>query len=159
MRPDHKAMPSEAFITAIVALVWNAKREMPAHFTSNGNRTQSFCVDFYDIDPEDEYQMASASWYWVSQYMGPVNTITEEQLITIIRCGEDLMIASYITEKLKRSVLIDAISKELIEESSKAWPKELSIPEVFASKSAKKWFSYCEEYGAQVAQGKRITTS
>ncbi len=138
----------------VLALVWNAKRPMPAVFTSNGDRKQSFCIDYEDIDPKDEYQMASASWHWVSQYMDASDEVTHEQLMMIVRCGEDLMIASYITQRLGRAELIREICSKLTQDNQESWPEDMLAPKVFTSKSAMQWFTFCQEYGIQVAKGK-----
>lgn len=139
----------EIAVSAIVNLVWNSKRTMPAHFTSNGKRTQSFCVDFDDIDEKDEYQMASVAYYEVGNYVKSKDNLTKEQFIAVIKCGEDVMISAYIAKKLNSIENIKDIAVGLIEMNKKSWPKKLDIPKVFDKKSVKEWFDYCEKYGRQ----------
>lgn len=153
---DLTSLSDDEFTRTVLSLVWNVERAMPAVFTSNDDRKQSFCVDFDGIDEKDEYQMASASWHWVSQYIDAGDTFTHSQLMTTVRCGEDLMIASYIVQKLGRPKLINEVCTVLIGDNKESWPKEYDTPTLFATKSAKQWFAYCQEYGAQVASGKKL---
>lgn len=41
-------------LLAVLRIVFNSERAMPAKFTSNGDRTQSFCVEYDDLTAEDE---------------------------------------------------------------------------------------------------------
>ena len=54
-------MQQNDFVQKVLDIISSSDRKMPAHFTSNGNRTQSFCIDF-DISETDEYEMASEAW-------------------------------------------------------------------------------------------------
>lgn len=148
----YKNMPSDKLIEEISSVVLQSTRPMPAVFTSNGDRKQSFCVDFEDIDPDDEYQMASASWYWVGQYMEQGNNFTEKEVMIIIRCGEDLMISSYVIEKIKRKEIHEEVASEVTEANKRRWSDEMNINQLFSTKSAKDWFNFCKSYGVQVAQ-------
>lgn len=76
-----KNLPQE-----VLNVVNSSNRRAPAHFTSNGQRTQSFCVDF-DISEKDEYEMASEAWYQAKEP-------------SIVKTGEDVMLASYVAVKL-----------------------------------------------------------
>lgn len=144
-------MSDSDLIPAIVNLVWESTRKMPAHFTSTEERTQSFCVNFEDIDPKDEYQMASVSYIEVGEYIKPEDNITPKQYMAIVRCGEDIMIGSYITERLKKSNNLDEIVSELTQLNRDRWSEELDIPKVFATQSAIGWFNYCKMYGVRVS--------
>ena len=139
----------EVVVGTIINLVWNSKRTMPAHFTSNGIRTQSFCVDFDDIDEKDEYQMASVAYYEVGNYVKPEDNLTKEQYMAFIKCGEDVMISVYIAKKLNQTENIKDIAVSLIEMNKKSWPEKLDISKVFDKKSVKEWFGYCEKYGRE----------
>lgn len=152
----YKNMPSEELANTVTNLVWKCARQMPAHFCSNGDRLQSFCVDFDDIDAGDEYQMASASYVWVGEHIKPEDNLTESQYLTIVRCGEDLMISSYIIKKLGRIEILEKVVTELTDKNKGCWPDDFEIPRIFETESAKSWFDFCKSYGVQVAQGKYI---
>jgi len=152
----YKSMSNSDLIPALVNLVWESTRNMPAHFTSTEERTQSFCVNFEDIDPKDEYQMASESYIGVGECIRPEDNITPKQYMAIVRCGEDIMIGSYITEKLKKGEYLEEIVSGLTQMNRDRWSEELAIPKVFKTQQAKNWFNFCKTYGVQVAQGKYL---
>ncbi len=151
----YKNMQSDELAASIGSLVWESPRKMPAHFTSKTNgSSQSFMVDFEDIDPKDEYEMASTAWNKLGEYIKPEDGITEKQSMAILRCGEDIMIASYITQKIGRIEVIENVVSGLTEKNSGSWPDDLGIPQVFETESAKNWFDFCKEFGVQMAAGK-----
>jgi len=90
--------PRQVFIKKVLEILDKTERTLPAHFTDNNDRTQSFCID-YPIPEKDEYEMASMAW---SMCPSPKE---------IIRTGEDLMLASYITTKEKRPELLEKITQ------------------------------------------------
>lgn len=152
MSQDLNILSPEEFVDEIVWIVCTAERAMPAYFTSNGDRKQSFCVDYDDIEEKDEYRMAAQAYNGIFNHIKPEDNITYDQTIMIMICGEDLMIASYIVEKRGRSYLMAEIGKEIITRDIRSWPKEFNASEIFKSKPALKWFEYCMDYGTQVAQ-------
>lgn len=109
-------------IQTVLDILNSSERKMPAHFTSNGKRTQSFCVDF-DISETDEYAMASEVWY---QAKDP----------SIIKIGEDIMLAAFIAVKLGGEELIPQLYQSIIETCSE---------ELF--KEHKDYFEHCADFG------------
>jgi len=109
-------------ILKVLDIINSSKRKMPAHFTSNGNRTQSFCVDF-DISETDEYAMASESWY---QAKDP----------SVIKIGEDIMLAAYIAAKLGGEKFIPQLYQSIVKTCSE---------DLF--KKHKDYFERCSNFG------------
>ena len=103
----------------------SSKRQMPAHFTSNGTRSQSFCIDF-DISAEDEQSMASQAW----------GTAPDP---SAIRTGEDLMLAAYVAVKLNGEEHLQELQK-IIESNDKN-----------STSKYKEYFQSCLEYGSSIA--------
>lgn len=97
------------FIEKVLNIVYSSQRKMPAHFTSSGGRSQSFCVDF-DISETDEYEMASQAW---SKTPSPDATKT----------GEDIMIAAFIATKLGGQEYIPQIQNQIIINATKDLPE------------------------------------
>ena len=89
------------FVQKILDIINSSDRKMPAHFTSNGSITQSFCVDF-DISEADEYAMASEAWYNATD---PVAVMT----------GEDIMLAAYISTSLSGEIYIPQVYQIIID--------------------------------------------
>jgi hypothetical protein len=148
---DLTAGSPSKLVKTIVNLIWSSERSMPAHLTQNGDRTQSFCVDFEDMSAEDEYQMASVAWYEVDEHINPQDDITMQQRATMIRCGEDILIASYIVQKIQRTEIMNEVVEALIEMNTSSWPDNIDVPKVFATESAESWFTYCRKYGMEIA--------
>jgi len=148
---DFEILSATDFVKAVVNLVWSADRAMPAHFTSNGKRTQSFCIDFDDIDSKDEYQMASVAYNEIGDFIKPEDNLTQEQHVAVLRCGEDIMISSYIAQKLNRPETIKDIVIGITEMSTTSWPENFEVSTAFGIKDVKKWFKYCMEYGVTVS--------
>jgi hypothetical protein len=147
---DFENLSKTNFIEAVINLVWSAKRSMPAHFTTNGKRTQSFCVNFDGIDTKDEYQMASVAFYEMGDYIQPKHKLTQEQIASILRCSEDLMITSYIVHKLNKMEYINDVVAGLIQINQKSWPESFEVSKTFEKSFVKKWFKYCEKYGIEI---------
>lgn len=111
-------------VQTVLDIINSSKRKMPAHFTSNGNRTQSFCLDF-DISETDEYAMASESWY---QAKDP----------SIVKTGEDIMLAAFIAAKLDGEQHIPQLQKKIIENEPQ---KTVDLKKYI------EYFQHCAEYG------------
>lgn len=108
----------------VLDIVYSSKRKMPAHFTSNEKRTQSFCLDF-DISEVDEYEMSSESW----------STAPDP---SIIKTGEDIMLAAYIAVKLGGEKYIPQLQQKIIENE----PQETVDLNKYIE-----YFQHCAEYG------------
>jgi len=123
-------------VIKVMDIVLSSTRPMPAHFTTNGDRKQSFCVDF-DISPDDEYNMASFAWT-----KGTDNN-------KVIKMGEDVVVGSYILKKLNGEHRISELTSKLIEADSKS----LTInPEVISSPEVRNYIQACQEYGLNLTQ-------
>ncbi len=123
-------------VMKVMDIVLSSTRPMPAHFTTNGDRKQSFCVDF-DISPDDEYNMASFAW------------IKGTDNANVIKLGEDVIVGSYILKKLKGEHRVLELTNKFIEVNSRSltiYPEELSSTEV------RTYIQACQEFGLEKAQ-------
>ncbi|MDP3980718.1 MAG: hypothetical protein Q8Q33_04820, partial [Chlamydiota bacterium] len=118
---------SENLVTKVLYIINNSGRKMPAHFTSNGDRTQSFCVDF-DINEADEYAMASKAW----------QSSTDQ---SVTKTGEDIMLASYMVTKLEGDIHIPQLYESIV---------RASITEI--TNDHKRYFQHCMGFGKQLAK-------
>jgi hypothetical protein len=136
----------------IINFVWSCERAMPAHFTSINERTQTFALNSDLIDINDDYEMASVCWYSINDIITD-KEVTKDQnkMMVLLRCGEDLMVSSYLTEKLGKHEYLEEIFNGLIKMNSESWPPEMDVPELFNNSSAIKWFNYCREFGMKIA--------
>lgn len=118
-------------IKEILEILKTSKREMPAHFTSSGDRTQTFLIDF-DIPADDEYEMASYAWYYTSSQ-------------EVVLVGEDLMLSAYIASVLKQPEVIDELKTSIIEKN-----KEI----IKNTDGENKYFDKCVEFGIEMAKNR-----
>ncbi len=115
-------MQQNDFVQKVLDIISSSDRKMPAHFTSNGNRTQSFCIDF-DISETDEYEMASEAWSRCPDK-------------SIIKIGEDIMLAAFIATSLGGEKYIPQIFSSIIGANNSD-----------ITSSHQSYFQYCAEFG------------
>lgn len=132
----------------VIKLVLSSKRKMPAHFTSNGERAQSFCVDFDQLTEDDEYEMASQAWGNLPNIPPKYKHV---ELISCLKIGEDIMIASYIASKLHHKKLVDSMKRQLIEKNIELFSSD-SAKELALSKEMSGYFNFCSQFGLQRAE-------
>jgi len=133
-------------------LVLSSTRPMPAHFTSNGERKQSFCIDFEPLTAEDDEFMASESWGVTSDYLSIEKCngedLTGKQLNIVTRCGEDLMVGAFILTKLGGSELMSDMKKAIIDDTIENFEDKIDdLINVLSGQQVNKYFDYCMEYG------------
>lgn len=109
-------------VQTVLDIINSSKRKMPAHFCSNGSRTQSFCVDF-DISEADEYEMASSAW----------NNAPNS---SVIKIGEDIMLAVFIAVKLGGEKYVQQLYEIIVEKGSEG-----------LSNKHKDYFEHCADFG------------
>lgn len=134
-------------------LVFSSKRRMPAHFTQDRDRKKSFCIDFEPLTAEDEYEMASDSYYSIDGYFSGKTEISKEQLNAVIRCGEDIMVGAFIISKLGRKDLVGEMGKAVISDMIETYEKEIeSLKEILSFEEASNYFKHCAEFGKTRAE-------
>src|SRR5690606_7168815 len=132
----HMHMKSDLSIFDIIR---SSRRSLPAHFYSEGERTQTFGLDV-EIPADDDYEMASAVW----ANFRPPREVNKAGQNSVLRIGEDVMLAGYLTAELKRPFepsllmnLLDSLDDLDEVEASKLLP----IPGVLD------YFRWCYVYG------------
>ncbi len=132
--------------------IYNSKRPMPAHFTSDDEkgRTQSFCVD-YDIPADDEYEMASVAWYSLGEILPEDFEIGS--YAAYVKPGEDIMIGAYILTKEGKGDLINDLKTEIINNSVEGFSQAIAnYKETISNPAVVKYFDHCAEFGGQRAK-------
>jgi len=132
-------------------IIFSSERSMPAHFSSNGERTQSFCVDFEPLSAEDDYEMASDVWHAYTELpRDPAMTDLESYLI--LRCGEDIMLGAYVITKLGGEKLIDEMKGYVIDDTIESFSDKVDrAQEVLSTEAARGYFEYCSKTGFELA--------
>jgi hypothetical protein len=139
-------------IKKTLQLVYSSSRPMPAHFTQNGDRNQSFCIDFEPLTKDDDEAMASEAWGSTSDFLSVDKcgdeVLDKSQLNMITRVGEDLMAGAFILTKLNGNLLMSEMKKAIIDDTIEAFKDRVNNTEkVFAGKQVNKYFDHCVEYG------------
>lgn len=149
--------PFNDILNETLHLVFSSTRPMPAHFTSNGNRKQSFCIDFKLLSEEIDYEMASESWYSIDSFLGIANrgveVLSKSQLNAVIKCGEDLMVGAFIITKLDGVLFINEMKQQIINNALENFGETIEdISKVLSGKQVNKYFDHCIEFGKKQAK-------
>lgn len=139
-------------IRETLCLVFSSTRPMPAHFTSNGDRRQSFCIEFEPLGKDDDEAMASEAWGVIGDFLSIKKCgdeyLTKSQFNTVTRCGEDLMVGAFILTKLGGSLLVVEMKKAIIDDTITTFvEKNENLASILSGKQVNKYFNYCIEYG------------
>jgi len=148
-------MENNDTVDKVVNIVLSSTRAMPAIYTSNGNKNQSFCVDF-EIDNKEECILASFVWeYGGEAYMNSRNELWAAglELRSIMKVGEDILIGAYILEKLGDSVNIEELVKKLIKSNITSG---IFSETALASQTIQNFFQICRDFGLNKARGKNM---
>ncbi len=130
-------------IEECIDLVLSSVRRMPAHFCHSETSNQSFLVDYPEIDPEDEYEMAAQAWH------KQPDMETEDTQIYCLKTGEDIMLGSYIIAQKGYPELSEAFMEEMIRTNLSLLQDELrkSMKEAFHKENASAYFEMCCGFG------------
>ncbi|MEI7765658.1 MAG: hypothetical protein WCI93_03695 [bacterium] len=145
-------------ILKTLQLVYSSKRMMPAHFCSDGDRNQTFFIDFKDLTKEDDHIMASESWGHLGdksfgnyEINGFTEDQKEQQIHTELICGENIMVGSFILTKLGGEKLLDELEKQILKDSLSDFSEVSKIEEILRTERAKNYFKYCKDFGHHCA--------
>ena len=138
----------------VLKAVFSSERAMPAHFTSNGDRTQSFCID-YEIDADDEYELASQAYAVLWEYLGkiPEDQISKADAGCVLKIGEDIALGTFILQKEDEYASFSDLKQELIEENVRLWDSMPKLEEIVDIPLVKNYFDFCEWFGRSRANG------
>ncbi|MEN9327770.1 MAG: hypothetical protein RI947_578 [Candidatus Parcubacteria bacterium] len=133
-------------IKKVLQIVLSSTRTMPAHYSSNGDHTQSFFVDF-EIEKDDEYNMASFAFYKGAEAIANCKVDikpTDLETSAIIKRGEDIVVGSYILKKLGDSSHLVALMDGLAKANA-----ELAVVShvILEDKEIQDYFVACQRYG------------
>ncbi len=131
----------------VIDKVLSSRRVMPAHFTTFNNRKQTFLVDFEQMDPDDEYEMASQAWNNLP------GIFSERDSHICLKIGEDMMLASFIATKLGHVELVDDLKKQLtfINIGRLSFYLQPVIKKIVNNKKMIDYFNYCLRFGIERA--------
>jgi hypothetical protein len=131
----------------IVDLVASSLRKMPAHYTSYGERKQTFLVDFKDIAAADEYEMASQAWY------SQPDVVPAIERVACVKIAEDIMIGCYILKKSGQESLINYFVPEIMNSNIYRYPKDMheSLIKIVNKNVVQDYFEFCKNFGLETA--------
>ena len=144
----------DEILTKTLQIVSSSTRSMPAHFSSNGTRTQSFCIDFEALNAEDDYNMASHIYTSMSDFISKKSAIpTKMHGDAIIKCAEDIMIGSFIITTLGRKDLIETMKDIIINNTVETLKSKIdNLRGTLSQEEVVNYFNHCAEFGKKTAE-------
>ena len=136
-------------IGQVLDTLYNNHRPMPAHFNSCGERTQSFCIDFPGLTEKDEYYLASETYYRVYEFVAKIpkkDKLTAEEIIHVLRIGEDLAIGAFMLQRKDWFASFDTFQKRLISDRLRMF-SDFFNPNIVKIPMVKNYFDYCVMIG------------
>lgn len=154
MKPDMTI--TDPSLLKVLTAVFSSQRTMPAHFTSNGDRKQSFCID-YEIEADDEYELASHTHSVLWEYLGKIteDQISKAETGCVLKIGEDIALGAFILQKEDEYASFSDLKQELIEENVSLWDSMPQLAKVVEIPLVKNYFDFCEWFGRSRANGFR----
>lgn len=146
---------NEDSVKDTLKIIFNSKRTMPAHFTSNGDRTKSFCIDF-DIAADDEYELASQAYYSLWEFVGkmPGDQISKSDTNSLLKIGEDITLGAFILQKSDEYASFSSLRQETIEENIRLWDSS-QLKNIVDIPLIQNYFDFCAWFGRARANGFR----
>jgi hypothetical protein len=140
-------------ISKIVQLVFSSERQMPAHFTSGNEKSQTFLVKYDGLPADAEYEMASQAWH------NQPERVPESHKWNCIKIGEDITLGSYLFMRMGCDGKRDLLIRELIDFNTHKAPKKIkgSLVEILQSDKVQSFFNFCENFGYELATADRAT--
>jgi|TARA_Y100000031_G_C8184027_1_gene367982 hypothetical protein len=139
-------------ISKVYNLVIDSPRKMPAYFTSSEEREKTFCIKFKDLTENDEYNMASAAYQLLDNYVKQFNN--SSQRAWIVKLGEDAIVGSYIIAKLGKPELANQLEKKLTKENIRRFKgvsKDLDVDKTYSIEGVIRYIDYCVKAGSGLA--------
>ncbi len=144
-------------LTKTLEIIFSSERPMPAHFSHNEDRNQSFCINFEPLNKEDDETMSAQVWGVIGDYINNENPlpmrIDQKKFNVILRCAENLMIGAYVITKLGGENFLAELKEKVITntiESNKF--TENKVVQVLSLEKIKEYFDYCLTYGKERAK-------
>lgn len=146
-------------LATIVDFVFSSERALPARFTSNGDRTMSFCVDIDDLTEDDESAMASFAWSASGEYYSKLSQDDQDlvNFYIILKEGEDVMIGAFANQIMFGSEVDSSdLIKSILEENLDILVEnEVEISDAFRaviySEQIQAFYRECYDYAKQRA--------
>ncbi len=121
---------------------------MPAHFTSSGDRTQTFCIEFESLTAKIDLTMASESWGARSDFL--TENLSGNHLNVVTRCGEDLMVGAFVLTNLGGNGLMEEMKKAVIEDTIESFGENIEgLVDLLSRQQVNTYFDYCLEFGSK----------
>lgn len=143
----------DPIVAEALDLVFSSTRPMPAHFTSNGDRTQSFCIDFEPLNATADHELASEAWFSQDRFITEKSKLTEDEGRLALLCGEDLMLGAFIITKLGKPELSNEVRGWIIQGAvERLHTQSRDIEKFFQNKDVIAHLDHCEKSGREIAQ-------
>ncbi len=147
----------EKILKNVLEILDTSKRLAPAYYTSNYNRKdinftrpKTYLIDFNDLTPIDEYELASYVWQGLpnSELYGKEG----HYLSAIVIIAEDITMGAFIVNRLGHRELNSDLTREIIEKRlnffmDKGYPSDI----ILSDRNIREYFYKCEKFGTERA--------
>jgi|GEM_PF-1329254 hypothetical protein len=148
----------DPIIVKALDLVYSSTRSMPAHFTSNDDRKQTFLVEFDPLTVDADHELASEAWYGTDKFFTIETGLSRSETNLAVICGEDVILGSFIVTKLGKSELTKDVKEVIIKSAIDKLHTQSSDINVFFNKlEVISYLDYCEKRGREIAETISIT--
>jgi hypothetical protein len=146
-------------LATIIDLVFSSERAMPARYTSNGDRTMSFCVDIDELTEDDESAMASFPWFAIGDHYAKLSK-EQQELVSfhiVLKQSEDIMIGAFANQvRFDSEIDADELITAIIEENLDILEEnEVEVSDAFRSaiysEPIQAFYKECYDYAKQRA--------
>lgn len=156
-KPNENSLSDPMLIEKILDLVFSSKRTMPAHFYSQGNRKQTFGINFDPLDADTDYEMANTAHNISSMFYSAIPDLNKEEHSALLKYGEDIMLGAFIVCSIDKKDMSKDLQEEIIKENTNLFEDRIPerIPELLKNSNVSHAFDYYRYVGEQFAEGNR----
>lgn len=139
-------------------IVFSSTRPMPAYYTSDYNKEtgkytkpKNFCVNFSDINPTDEYELASFVWHELPS--SDLYNRGEHMVSSLLIIAEDVILGSFIISRLRHEILSSNLTRYIIEKrlflfENKGYKSDILL----SDRNIREYIYKCEQFGKNRAK-------
>ena len=140
----------------VLVILGTSQRPMPAYYTSDYNgkeytKPKTYLINFDDLTPTDEYELASFVWHELPN--SEMYKKADHYLSAILIIAEDIIMGSFIINRLGHKKLNIELTREIIERRLKIFIDRGYPSDIIISDSAiREYFYKCERFGKERAK-------
>lgn len=109
----------------ILKLIYSSQRAIVAHHNSWRGRTQSFGIDTPLINPDEDYNLASATFYSQDLFMDNIEKLGIAFIGYFLKIGEDSTLAGFLATKTESLLNASDVIEILLRKNIEMWQNDI----------------------------------